>query len=147
MAKEIQPIIEKLVQSFPGQVEAGETAGQVMVAASALLPVMEKAKGELGFNMLADLTAVDYPENFEMVYHLMAIPDATMLKVKVKLDKGSPRVASLVGLWPAADVQERETYDLMGIFFEGHPNLKRILCPEDFQGHPLRKDYILKTRS
>jgi len=73
----------------------------------------------------------------------LAVPAAQELRVKVSLDRRQPEVASLTALWPAAEVQEREVYDLMGVNFNGHPNLQRILCPDDFSGHPLRKDFQL----
>ena len=76
-----------------------------------------------------------------MVYHLFSLPGHNKICVKSRLDQAQPEIASLVCLFPTADWQERELYDLMGIRFTGHPNLERILLPEGFAGHPLRKDY------
>lgn len=80
------------------------------------------------------------PKRFSVSYHLLAIPDARRVRVQVWCDDGEP-VPTVVGVWPAADWLEREQYDLMGISFEDHPNLVRILLDEDWEGHPLRKDY------
>jgi NADH-quinone oxidoreductase subunit C len=82
----------------------------------------------------------DKPKRFSVSYHLLAIPDARRVRLQVWCDDGEP-VPSVVGVWPTADWHEREQYDLMGIAFEGHPNLVRILMDEDWEGHPLRKDY------
>lgn len=99
---------------------------------------------DLAFKFLADLTALDHYPNeprFETVYHLLSIRTAERLRLKVRLPGDDPRVASLVPVWPAANAFEREVFDLFGIRFEGHPFLRRILMPEDWEGHPLRKDY------
>jgi NADH-quinone oxidoreductase subunit C len=99
---------------------------------------------ELAFTFLADLTAVDhYPSEprFETVYHLLSIKNSERLRLKVRLSGDNPRVESMVAVWPAANAYEREVFDLFGIHFENHPFLRRILMPEDWEGHPLRKDY------
>jgi NADH-quinone oxidoreductase subunit C len=99
---------------------------------------------ELSFDFLADLTAVDHYPNeprFESVYHLLSIKTAQRLRLKVRLCGDDPRVESVVPVWPAANAFEREVFDLFGIHFENHPFLRRILMPEDWEGHPLRKDY------
>jgi NADH:ubiquinone oxidoreductase subunit C len=82
----------------------------------------------------------DKPNRFSVSYHLLAIPDGRRLRLQVWCEDGEP-VPSVVGVWPTADWHEREQYDLMGIVFAGHPNLVRILMDEDWEGHPLRKDY------
>ncbi|QGP93061.1 NAD(P)H-quinone oxidoreductase subunit J, chloroplastic [Neomoorella glycerini] len=141
-------LIEELQRLFPGlQGEEGGDMPALVVPADQLLAVMKELKERQGFNFLADITAVDYKndEQIEMVYHLLAVPEARELRVKVNLNRRHPEVPSLTAIWPAADVQEREVYDLMGVAFPGHPNLKRILCPDDFTGHPLRKDFRLKA--
>jgi NADH-quinone oxidoreductase subunit C len=99
---------------------------------------------DLSFKFLADVTAVDrYPAEprFEVVYHLLSQGTGARLRLKVRVPGADPVVDSLVPVWPAADAFEREVYDLFGIGFAGHPNLRRILMPEDWEGHPLRKDY------
>ena len=97
----------------------------------------------LDFDYLNCITAIDYYEYFEVVYQLSSLEHNHSLVVKTRCyDRENPVVPSVVGLWKGADFQEREIYDLMGIGFEGHPNMKRISLWEGFQGHPLRKDYL-----
>jgi NADH-quinone oxidoreductase subunit C len=96
------------------------------------------------FNFLSDVTCVDwYPAEprFEVVYHLLSIPKKERVRLKVRLNSGSLAVESLTSVWPGANYFEREVFDLFGIRFTGHPYLRRILMPEDWEGHPLRKDY------
>lgn len=100
----------------------------------------------LGFDLLSCISGVDYPEReegpeIEVVYHLDSTVNHHGLTIKVKLPRSDPRVASVEEIWRTADWHERETYDLVGVVFEGHHNLVRILCAEDWVGHPLRKDY------
>lgn len=105
----------------------------------------------LRMDHLADLTAVDfsrYPGDqgprFEVVYNLISVPFHHRIRLKVRAPEEDPRVPSVTPVWHTADWHERETYDLMGIVFDGHPDLRRILMPEDWEGHPLRKEYPLK---
>jgi len=96
------------------------------------------------FNFLSDVTCVDwYPAEprFEVVYHLLSIPKKERVRLKVRLNSSSPNVDSLTSIWPGANYYEREVFDLFGIRFAGHPYLRRIMMPEDWEGHPLRKDY------
>jgi NADH-quinone oxidoreductase subunit C len=96
------------------------------------------------FNFLSDVTCVDwYPAEprFEVVYHLLSIPKKERVRLKVHLNSASPVVESLTSIWPGANYFEREVFDLFGIRFTGHPYLRRILMPEDWEGYPLRKDY------
>ena len=96
------------------------------------------------FNYLSDLTCVDwYPSEprFEVVYHLLSIPKKERVRLKTRLDGSSAVVESVTSVWPSANFYEREVFDLFGVRFTGHPNLKRILMPDDWEGHPLRKDY------
>jgi NADH-quinone oxidoreductase subunit C len=109
---------------------------------------------EDGFDMCIDLCAVDYlahagrdlppgitPERFEVVVNLLSLTRHRRLRVRVQVPQGDPSVPTLVELWPGAEAMEREAYDMMGIVFNQHPDLTRILMPEDWEGHPLRKDY------
>jgi NADH-quinone oxidoreductase subunit C len=99
---------------------------------------------ELQFNFLCDVTCVDwYPSEprFEVVYHLFSIPKKLRVRLKVKLRGDDPFLESITSVWPAANYFEREVFDLFGIGFEGHPYLRRIMMPENWEGHPLRKDY------
>jgi NADH-quinone oxidoreductase subunit C len=96
------------------------------------------------FNFLSDVTCVDwYPSEprFEVIYHLLSIPQKERVRLKVRLNGDAPVVESVTSVWPGANFFEREVYDLFGIRFTGHPYLRRIQMPEDWEGHPLRKDY------
>ena len=96
------------------------------------------------FNFLSDVTCVDwYPSEprFEVIYHLLSIPNKERVRLKVRLNSASPTVESITSIWPGANYFEREVFDLFGVRFTGHPYLRRILMPEDWEGHPLRKDY------
>lgn len=101
------------------------------------------------FNLLVDITAVDYwgrKPRFDVVYHLLSIPLNRRLRIKVPVEDNEPTVDSLTPLWGSANWLEREVWDMFGIRFKGHPELKRILMYEQFEGHPLRKDYPLRKR-
>lgn len=99
---------------------------------------------QLRFNYLCDVTCVDwYPvePRFEVVYHMLSIPNKARVRLKVKLSGDDARLQSVTPEFPSANFFEREVFDLFGIHFEGHPYLRRIMMPEDWEGHPLRKDY------
>lgn len=141
-SKDLAVIVEELKQKFPG-IETDEKL-TVTVPVQDLLALMRELKEnpEYDYNFLSNLTAVDYPENFTIVYNLVSFSHGNDLMVKVKAeDKENPTVPSLTPIWRGADWQERETYDLLGIIFSGHPNLKRILLDDQFEGYPLRKDF------
>ena len=107
-----------------------------------------KESPALGFDYLLDVTAVDYIDEgkLQVVYHLARLgTDARKrgkLVVKIDLPRDNPRVRTVVDIWPTANFHEREVYDMFGVIFEGHPDLRRILMREDWVGHPLRKDYV-----
>lgn len=103
--------------------------------------LVRQLKEESGYNHLRCITGLDRGDRLEVAYNLMCLQTREELVLKVKLDRESPKVPSLCSLWKTADWLERETYDLLGIEFEGHPDLRRILLPDDWEGHPLRKDY------
>ncbi|CAN5636997.1 hypothetical protein BH23ACI1_BH23ACI1_21590 [soil metagenome] len=120
----------------------------VVVAASRLLEVMEHLRDAPGarFDFCSDLTATDWPpraERFDVIYCLYSISLGQRVRVKVRLADGAS-IPSVSGVWPAANWFEREVFDLFGITFDGHPDLRRILMPDDWQGHPQRKDYPLE---
>ena len=99
---------------------------------------------DYSFDLLSDITAVDYlgrQPRFEVVYHLYSIEKNHRLRLKVPLEEGDAKIPSVVPVWPGANWLEREAWDLYGIEFEGHPDLRRIYLYEEFEGHPLRKDY------
>ena len=139
--KEIATQIE---EKFPESVvESSEKA--VVVKSDSLLDVAAFLKDtpDLDFDYLNYITAVDYYDHFEVVYMLSSLEHNHCLVIKARCyDRESPALPSVVHLWQGADFQEREIYDLMGIKFEGHPNMKRIFLWEGFAGHPLRKDFM-----
>jgi NADH-quinone oxidoreductase subunit C len=98
---------------------------------------------ELGFDYLADVTAIDWKDRFELVYRMTNLAANTKIVFRLDLDHEKPEVDSVTSIWRGADYQEREVFDLMGVVFTGHPNLKRILLPDDWEGYPLRKDYVI----
>jgi NADH-quinone oxidoreductase subunit C len=116
------------------------------------LPQVARAlrdRPELAFDLLADIVAVDlWPREprFELVYVLVSIPNRRRLRLKVRVAGASAHVASVIGVWPAANWLEREVWDLFGIAFDGHPDPRRLLMPEDWDGYPLRKDYPVQIR-
>lgn len=106
-----------------------------------------KETPDLQFNLLNSISAVDYVDHFELVYHLTSTVHHHSVVLKVRLfGRDDPSVASVIEVWQGADFQEREIWDLMGINFTGHPNMKRIMLWEGFSGHPLRRDYLEAPR-
>ena len=139
-----EEVAKKITEVVPGSVAAADKMA-VVVGSKSLYQVAEflKSTSGLDFDYLNDLTAVDYLDYFEVVYHLTSLKHNHSLVLKTRCyGREKPVVSSVVSLWRAADFQEREVYDLMGITFEGHPNLKRLLLWEGFDGHPLRRDYL-----
>ena len=123
----------------------------VYVSSAELLPVARvlRDRPELGFDLLADLVAVDlWPQEprFEVAYILVSTANRHRLRLKVRLSGQSAHVATVIGVWPAANWLEREVWDLFGIAFDGHPDPRRLLMPEDWDGFPLRKDYPVQIR-
>jgi len=115
----------------------------LVVDAAKLRPICQYARDQEKFDMLTDLTAVDWPKRekrFEVVLNLYSFPKNERLRIKVQAADGET-VPSVISVWPAAGWLERECFDMFGIRFEGHAGLKRILLPDEWQGHPLRKDY------
>jgi len=127
------------VIEFRGETTAVVPAGQLIRVAEYLV-----SEPSLRFTFLEDLTAVDrFPlePRFELNYQLLSIEKALKLRLRVKLPGADPAVESVTGIWPAANWLERECFDLFGIRFQGHPDLRRILMPDEWEGYPLRKDY------
>jgi NADH-quinone oxidoreductase subunit C len=124
----------------------------VVIRPEGLLEIVRGLKNqpELDYNFLADITAVDYlgkkEPRFEVVYHLFSLRRRHRLRIKVPLPEGEPEVDSLTPLWKGANWLEREVWDMFGIRFRGHPDLRRILLYEEFRGYPLRKDYPVNQR-
>ena len=129
---------------YPEAVEQWH-ANDLWVKPSSILKVSRflKESPQMGFNLLNSISAVDYFDYFEIVYHMTSTTNLHTAIIKVKVwGRDDPLLPSVVSVWQGADFQEREIWDLMGIRFEEHPNLKRILLWEGYPGHPLRKDYL-----
>ena len=141
--------LQKLRDFDPEAVEDARTfRGEVTIyiRPANFLRACEFLRDEPGlkFNFLADVTALDlYPQEprFEIVYHLLSIETAQRLRLKLRVRGENPRFITAIPVWPAANAFEREVFDLFGIIFDGHPFLRRMLLPEEWEGHPLRKDY------
>jgi NADH-quinone oxidoreductase subunit C len=137
-------VAKKIEKKFPGCL-AEVTAEGLLVEAEALLEVAAYLKDTPGldFDYLTAVSGVDYLDYLEVVYHLTSIEHNHSLVLKTRCySRDNPTLPSVVGLWRTADFQEREIYDLLGISFAGHPNLRRIALWEGFDGHPLRKDFL-----
>lgn len=120
----------------------------VIVPRESIIDVCNSLKTKHGFDMLADLCGADRgveeDPRFEVNYHLLSTKHHNRIRLKVLLPDDEPNVKSVAGIWKTANWHERETYDLVGVIFDGHPDLRRILLPSDFDGHALRKDYPLR---
>ncbi|RLD23585.1 MAG: NADH-quinone oxidoreductase subunit C [Bacteroidetes bacterium] len=126
-------------------VEEGSQFLNVIVTPDQLSALAEKLRNEeaMDFDYMFCLTCVDYPEHFMMVYHLRSMKHKHEMVLKARIDdKENPTVDTLCNIWRTAEYHEREVYDLFGIKFNNHPDLRRILLDEDWKGYPLRKDYV-----
>jgi NADH-quinone oxidoreductase subunit C len=126
-----------------GEVSAVVDAGSLVEICSFL-----RDDPRFRYNLLSDLCGVDWgidaDPRFQVNYHLYSIPNGTRLRLKVLVSEDDPTVPTVSGVWKTADWHERETFDFFGIVFDGHPDLRRILMPEEFQWHPLRKDFPVR---
>jgi NADH-quinone oxidoreductase subunit C len=142
-------VAEKISGQFGS---AGVTAAiedesvRVVAPRSVITQVLRFVKGEadIAGTYLRNLTAVDWTDRFEIIYHIKSMRWGHKIEVRTEAPRTHPIVPSAVGVWLAADWQEREVYDLFGVEFEGHPRLSRILLADDWEGHPLRKDYPIQ---
>lgn len=147
MEKELQAVIDDIKKRFGAREVVFR--GQVSLAAPAkeLLGLAEALRKDHSFDMLADLTATDYwPQQtprFHVVYQFNSYSRNLRMELRLALDGNLPAVDSLTGIFPNAGWHERELWDMFGIRFQGHPDLRRILMPHEWEGHPLRKDYPL----
>lgn len=152
-------ILARLTERFGrAVVETHDHRGDhtAVVTRESLLEVLRHCRDDaaLAFDMLSDLTAVDYQKfpgredgpRFEVVYHLYSVGANHRVRIKVRVDEDDAVVPSAVPLWPIANWFEREVWDMFGIRFGGHPDLRRLLMYEEFVGHPLRKDYPINRR-
>lgn len=140
----VREVAEKLEEQLPNVVaEYDETS--VIVGSESIFEVCRFLYGTAGFDFdyLVNLTGVDYLNYLEVVYHLVSMKHNHALVLKTRCyDREQPILPSVTPIWQGADFQEREVYDLLGISFEGHPNMKRIFLWEGFEGHPLRRDFL-----
>jgi NADH-quinone oxidoreductase subunit C len=151
-------VLARLISGAPGAVLATHAQRgdlTALVDAARLVEAMRLLRDDpvTAFDMLTDLTAVDYlgypgrsGPRFEVVYHLYSLEKGQRVRVKVGVEADACEVDSVVALWPSANWMEREVWDLYGIRFRGHPDLRRLLLYEEFEGHPLRKDYPKERR-
>lgn len=150
MTEMTNPTADCLREQFPDAVIAvREMAGEQTIVAQRdrIVEILEFLRDDEGlrYNFLADLTAVDWlgrVPRFEVVYHLLSLSHRRRVRLKVLVDDGES-VPTITGVYPTANFHEREVFDMFGIPFDGHPDLRRILMPEDWEGYPLRKDYPL----
>ncbi|OGV98045.1 MAG: NADH dehydrogenase [Nitrospinae bacterium RIFCSPHIGHO2_02_FULL_39_82] len=151
---ELSVTLKKLKDRFPDSIiethsfRGDETA---IVKKEKIIEICKFLRDDEGllYNFMMDLTAVDYigrEPRFEVVYHLYSLKYNRRVRIKAPVSESDCTIDSIISIWIAADWFEREAYDLYGIIFRGHPNLKRILLYEGFEGHPLRKDYPVKGR-
>lgn len=146
-------MIDSLIQRFP-EVTTSQFRKQtrVVVPTGSMLDFLTALKRDFGFDYLVDITCVDYlnyrgaTDRFGLVYLLTNTVENQQITVRVMLNEPDLELPSIVSLWAGADWFEREVYDMFGITFEGHPDLRRILMPDEFAAHPLRKDYPLQGR-
>lgn len=150
-------LANRIKRMFPDAVASADIVNgeqQVVVNKAGILEFMRRLRDDEGtlFNFMMDLTAVDYlgrrpaEARFEVVYHLYSLKHNHRVRVKVPVSQADPTIDSVTQVWKAANWFEREVWDLYGLVFKGHPDLKRILLYEEFEGHPLRKDYPIKKR-
>jgi NADH-quinone oxidoreductase subunit C len=149
--KVLHEFVEKLkAENADWVADFKDARGEVTVTVprDSITDVCRFLKFEQGFNLLADICGADRgPEEdprFEVNYHLFSTGHHNRLRLKVLLSEDAPNVETVTGIWKTADWHERETFDLFGVIFDNHPDLRRILLPSDFDGHALRKDYPLR---
>ena len=147
MNENIQSAVDGLIKKFNAQVEEFRGDITVTVAPEMIIPVLTALRDEYQFNTMMDVTAVDYyPQEsprFHVIYQMYSMPNNVRLMVRLHLNGNAPKLDSVEKVFSVANWKEREIYDLFGIQFTGHPDLRRIIMPEDWTGHPLRKDYPL----
>jgi NADH/F420H2 dehydrogenase subunit C len=136
----LEPLDAVVGAPVPKQRMTGGIVG-IEVPAEKLLAVVSFLRDVAGYDMLVTNSGVDMVDHFESIYHFRALAKGWLLQVRVKLPIESPYVDSLVSLYPSANWQERETFDMFGIVFRGHPDLRRILTDDEFNGYPLRKSF------
>ncbi|GBD94821.1 NADH-quinone oxidoreductase subunit C 1 [bacterium BMS3Abin05] len=151
MGEEKNPVIERVKKAFSDQfLGATEALGEVTISVKRdkIVDILGflKEEDDLKFEMMMDLCGVDYLEaggfeRFAVVYHLYSMTYNRRLRIKAFIPEGDEQIDSVISLWAGADWPEREVFDMFGITINHHPDLRRILCPDDFEGHPLRKEF------
>lgn len=138
MSDKLSSVIKKYNLSTT---QALHGAVEVQVKKDVLLDLMKDLKNDAEMDFLSCVTGLDWVEDYEIVYHLNSCKTGDKMVIKVRLDKNSPEVDTVTSVWSTANWQEREIFDLYGIKFKRHPNLKRLLLADDHPGHPMRKDW------
>ncbi len=137
-----EELAKKIAEAVPGSVVSSDKSS-IIIDGKSLLQVAEHFKNKLGFDYLTAVTGVDYIDYFEVVYRVVSMQHNQSIFLKARCyTREDPALPSVTPVWRAAYYQEREIYDLLGIKFEGHPYLKRLLLWEGFNGYPLRRDYL-----
>lgn len=147
-----EKVLQTLLERFPNEILASHAhVGDETLITNAehvlAIATFLRQDPQMAFDFMSDVTAVDYLQRvprFEVVYHLYSTTLRHRIRVKIALPEDSPTMPTLSGLWGAANWGEREVWDMYGVHFEGHPNLRRVLMYEEFEGHPLRKDYPIQ---
>jgi NADH-quinone oxidoreductase subunit C len=156
MDAENNNIVKKVKEKFPEAVSDVKTFRNELTVCIEKDSIEKVARylrddDELAFDFLSDLcgvdkTRLDNSNSFEVVYHLYSLKRNHRVRLKVQIPASKPTISTVTNVWKTANWHEREAYDMFGIVFEGHPSLERILTPDGFEGHPLRKDYPLRGR-
>ncbi len=140
LVRDLAPIAQITGKEVAPKSMKGDYLG-IEVDRSNLVAVCRFLRDQLGFDMLSCISGVDMLDHLETVYHLRSLTRKQLLQIKVRLDHEKPEVDSVVSVWPTANWLERETYDMYGIKFAGHPDLRRMLLDDDFEGYPLLKSF------
>lgn len=147
MDEQLKACLASFEQRFGAQVQEFRGEWTLLIPPEQIIAALQAARDEFGFEMLLDETAVDYgPEQsprFHVIYQLYSLRDNRLLRLRTPLDGNAPHLPTAETVYPNANWKERELWDMFGIRFDGHSDLRRILMPADWQGHPLRKDYPL----
>jgi len=122
----------------------GERTAAIKCDRTSILELCRQLRDRYAFEHLSLISAVDLLDKFQLVYHLASYQNHCLLEIRIDVPRDDPKVKSITPLWGGANWHERETYDLMGIVFEGHPDLRRILLPQDYKYFPLRKDFKME---
>ena len=149
--EDLTSLVEQIKSKFSSAVRSesfDRDEALIVVEPSQWMQVAKWLASDAGFSFLSDLCAVDWPnrpaeERFEIVYNLTNLEKRLRFRVKVPLPGSDPKIPTVTPIWSTANWHEREAFDMFGIIFDGHPDLRRILMPDEWEGHPLRKDYAM----